>query len=115
TGNILEHWQKHARGRPTIAFGVDINHCQHMTEMFCAAGVRAVAVDHTYKGDLDLVWARIASYETEVVFNVGIASYGWDCPAVSAMIEARPTRSLGLWLQHCGRIMRTCDGKVDAI
>lgn len=115
TGDILTHWLKNGRGNPTIGFGVDIAHCQHMAEMFCGAGIRAVAVDHRYKGDLDLVWNKLANYETEVVFNVGIAGYGWDCPPVSRMIEARPTQSLGLWLQHCGRIMRPSHGKTEAI
>lgn len=105
-GDALKHWLPF-RGRPTIGFGVDIAHCKHMAEIFCAAGVRAIAVDHTYTGDFDLVWRKLANYETEIVFNVGIAGYGWDCPPVSVMIEARPTQSLALWLQHCGRIMRT--------
>lgn len=115
TGDILTHWLKNGRGNPTIAFGVDIAHCKHMAEMFSAAGIRVMAVDHTYKGDFDLVWRQLANYELEVVFNVGIAGYGWDCPPVSRMIEGRPTESPGLWLQHCGRIMRTALGKTEAI
>ena len=101
TGDILKHWIANGRGRPTIGFGVDIKHCKDMAAAFCAASVRAIAIDHTYKGDFDLVWRKLANYETEVVFNVGIAGYGWDCPPCSMMIEARPTMSLGLWLQHC--------------
>lgn len=115
TGDILKHWMANGRGRPTIGFGVDIKHCEDMSAAFVAAGVRAIAIDHTYKGDFDLVWRKLANYETEVVFNVGIAGYGWDCPPVSHMIEARPTMSLGLWLQHCGRVMRVFKGKADAI
>lgn len=114
TGDILKHWLPY-RGRPTIGFGVDINHCKHMAETFQAAGVRAVAVDHKYKGDLDLVWKQLASYEIEVVFNVGIAGYGFDCPPVSCMIEGRPTKSLALWLQHCGRVMRIHETKQDCV
>ncbi len=115
TGDVLKHWLRNGRGRPTIGFGVDIKHCESLAEVFTAAGVRAIAIDHTYKGDFDLVWRKLANYETEVVFNVGIAGYGWDCPPVSHMIEARPTMSLGLWLQHCGRVMRVAPGKTDAI
>lgn len=115
TGDILGHWLKNGRGRPTIGFGVDIAHCQHMAEMFCAAGIRAVTVDHTYKGDFDLVWRKLSNYETEVVFNVGITGIGWDCPPVSCMIEARPTMSPGLFIQHCGRVLRISPGKTDAI
>ncbi len=115
TGDILKHWKLNSQGRPTVGFGVDINHCKHMAETFCSAGVRAIAVDHTYKGDFDLIWRQLANYETEVVFNVGICAYGWDVPQVSAMIDCRPTQSLGLCIQHWGRIMRICKGKIDAI
>ncbi len=115
TGDILKHWEKNGRGRPTIGFGVDIKHCRHMAEVFCGAGIRAISVDHKYKGDLDLVWSKLANYETEVVFNVGIAGYGWNCPPVSHLIDIRPTKSVGLCIQHWGRIMRACEGKVDAI
>ncbi len=116
TGDILRHWQKNLQGRSTIAFGVSLEHCRHMTEMFLGANVRAEYVDHTSK-NLDDVWRRLANYETEVVFNCGIAGYGWNVPEVSGMIEGRPTASLALWLQHCGRVMRThaASGKIDAI
>ena len=114
TGDILKHWKGNLQGRPTIAFGVSLQHCRHMTELFLGAGVRAEYVDHTSTG-LDAVWGRLSNYETEVVFNVGLAGYGWDCPPVSGMIEARPTASLALWLQHCGRPMRRHPGKLDCI
>lgn len=126
TGNILEHWLRHGRGRPTIGFGVTVEHSKAMTAQFCEAGIRAEHVDAltpdrdngrggNWRDGEDGIWVRLARYEIEVVFNVGIAGYGWDCPPVSCMIEARPTKSLALWLQHCGRVLRSYPLKRDAI
>jgi len=115
TGDILKHWLTNLRGRPTLGFGVDINHCKHMAEMFCGAGIRAGHIDHTFQGDMDAFWRKLANYETEVVFNVGMAGYGFDCPPVSGMIDGAPSQSLGRCIQRWGRIMRPCEGKIDAI
>ena len=116
TGDILKHWRKNIQGRPTIAFGINLEHCRHMHELFIGANVRSEYVDHT-STNLDDTWRRLANYETEVVFNCGLAGYGWNVQQVSGMIEGRPTASLALWLQHCGRVLRTHpeSGKVDAI
>jgi superfamily II DNA or RNA helicase len=116
TGDIVAHWLKFGRGRPTVGFAVTVEHSKHMAEQFVAAGIRAVHVDaDTPDEERDRIWAGLTTGEVEVAFNVGIAGYGWDEPCVSCMIEARPTQSLALWLQHCGRVLRTHASKTDAI
>jgi DNA repair protein RadD len=40
---------------------------------------------------------------------------GWDRPEASCLILARPTKSLGLYRQMIGRVLRTADGKTDAL
>src|SRR6516225_7796287 len=40
---------------------------------------------------------------------------GWDRPEASCLILARPTRSLGLYRQMVGRILRPAPGKADAL
>lgn len=42
----------------------------------------------------------------QVVSSVGVISYGWDLPVVSCAVLARPTQSLGLYLQQIGRVLR---------
>lgn len=44
-----------------------------------------------------------------------ILSEGFDCPGIEVGISLRPTQSLGLWLQQCGRILRPSPGKTHAI
>jgi DNA repair protein RadD len=116
-GDILKHYQQNLRGKPAIGFGVSIKHCQHMTEIFTGAGIRAVSVDHKYKGDLDLVWSNLANYDTEIVFNVNLCGYGFNVPEIEGMVSACPYAGLGRWLQCCGRVMRTCKrtGKIQCV
>ena len=40
---------------------------------------------------------------------------GWDCPEVSCVVLARPTRSLGLYRQMIGRVLRRAPNKIDAL
>jgi superfamily II DNA or RNA helicase len=116
TGDIVQHWLKLARGRPTVVFAVDIRHSQHLAEQFQAAGVRAVHADANTPDEVrDRLWEDLAAYRTEVVCSVGIVSYGWDCPPVSCGVLARPTQSMALYLQQCGRILRVAPGKSDAL
>src|SRR5262249_13255221 len=51
----------------------------------------------------------------EVVCNCAVLTEGWDCPQASCLVLARPTRSLGLYRQMVGRVLRPCDGKADAL
>lgn len=39
---------------------------------------------------------------------------GWDCPAVEVCVLARPTKSVGLYLQMVGRALRPSPGKAVA-
>jgi hypothetical protein len=48
---------------------------------------------------------------TRVVCNVGVLTEGWDEPLVGCVILARPTKSLGLYLQMAGRGLRPAEGK----
>lgn len=116
TGDIVEHWQKLGRGRPTVCFAVNVKHSNHIVEQFLTAGVRAVHVDANTPDDVrDSTWEALKDGDIEVVSSVGIISYGWNCPPVSCAILARPTKSLGLHLQQCGRVLRPYPGKDYAL
>jgi superfamily II DNA or RNA helicase len=66
-------------------------------------------------GERDRIWAGLKDGSIDVVCSVMIVSYGWDCPPVSCAILARPTKSLTLYFQMVGRVLRPWDGKHDAI
>ena len=115
-GNIPRHWKQLAEGRTTVCFAVNIRHSQHIRDSFLAEGVRAEHVDGTTPGnERDAILKRLATGETQVVCNVGILTEGWDLPRASCCILARPTKSQGLYLQMVGRVLRTHQGKQDAL
>jgi len=111
-GDAVAHWFRHAAGYRTIAFAVDIAHSKSIVEAFRAAGVIAEHVDgSTPRDERKAILARLRSGETTLVSNVGIATEGFDLPALECVILLRPTESLVLQIQMFGRAMRPCEGK----
>ncbi len=110
-GNLLSEWQKRADGRRTVAFAVSVAHSIAIVEMFREAGVRAEHLDgETEEGERRAILARLASGETQMVSNVGVLCEGWDLPACKCLLLARPTKSLALFMQQAGRILRPFEG-----
>lgn len=105
-GDIVAQWSKHPRQR-TVAFAVSVAHSRAIVDMFRGVGVRAEHLDGTtHEDERRAILARLASNETELVSNVGVLCEGWDLPACKTLILARPTKSLGLYMQMAGRILR---------
>ena len=105
-GNLLDEWKKHPTQR-TVAFAVSVKHSLAIVETFRAAGVTAEHLDGTTpEAERTAILARLASGETTLVSNVGVLCEGWDLPSCKTLILARPTKSLGLYMQMGGRIFR---------
>lgn len=105
-GNLVAEWQKHPMQR-TVAFAVTVRHSLAIVESFRAAGVAAEHLDGTTpEVERAAILARLASGETMLVSNVGVLCEGWDLPSCKTLILARPTKSLGLYMQMGGRIFR---------
>jgi ATP-dependent helicase IRC3 len=112
----VEGWLDRARGRPTIAFCVDIKHAEDMAQMFRDFGVRADVVHGNLPKDERA--ARIAALGTgmlDVVTNCNVLTEGTDIPQVSCLVMAKPTKSRTLYTQMIGRGLRRLDGKADCI
>ena len=115
-GDIVSHWKSLAYNRTTAVFAVNIQHSRHIVAQFSAANVRAEHVDGTTPmHERNAILSRFASGETTVVSNVGIFTEGYDNPRISAVVLARPTMSLALYLQMAGRGLRIDDRKRDCI
>lgn len=111
---LVETWKRWATGRATIAFAVNVAHSKHVAEQFTAAGITCEHVDgETPATERAAILARLASGVTSVVTNCGVLTEGFDCPLVSCVILARPTKSRGLWRQMIGRGLRSHPGKQD--
>lgn len=114
-GDLYEQWSKHPRQR-TVAFAVSVAHSKAIVAMFASRGVRAEHLDGTTpEDDRKAILARLESGTTELVSNVGVLCEGWDMPACKTLIVARPTKSLALWMQMAGRILRPWNDVVPLI
>jgi RNA polymerase subunit RPABC4/transcription elongation factor Spt4 len=116
TGDIVEHWLRLAKGRRTVCFASGVKHSKELTEAFLAAGVPAVHVDGSMlTAERDAALGKLATGEALIACNCDVITEGYDLPILSCAILARPTESSGKYRQMVGRIMRSLDGKTDAI
>ena len=116
-GGVVDHWQKYASDRRTLVFACNVAHSRALAEQFQAAGVRAAHIDG-YEKDRMVRAETIRAYragEIQVLCNVAILTKGFDAPETDALVLARPTKSLSLHLQICGRGLRTANGKDDCL
>lgn len=115
-GDIVQHWQRLAAGKQTVAFCTSIPHSKHVTEAFRAAGVLAEHIDYHADDDTRAdILGRFSRGEFAVLSNVGLLAEGWDCPSTACMILARPTKSLTRFVQMVGRVLRPAEGKTRAL
>ncbi len=127
-GNLLDHWMKMAGRHPvcaadtckpipgafvegekrrTFIFAVNIKHSQMICDRFAAAGVRIAHLDgKTPEDERRAILRDLRSGQLECVSNVNVLLEGVDAPEVKCVVHARPTWSLVLYLQSCGRIFR---------
>lgn len=114
-GDLFAQWSKHPRQR-TVVFAVGVAHSLAIVDRFRAEGVRAEHLDGTTnEAERSAILARLESGETELVSNVGVLCEGWDLPSCKRLILARPTKSLGLYMQMGGRIFRPWNGETPIV
>ena len=115
-GDIIETYEKHGEGRQALCFAVDIAHSQALADEFNANGIAAGHVDgYMTDEDSDAVMAAFKAGDIAILCSVYKLGVGFDYPAVSCAILARPTLSEMLHLQQLGRVLRPWEGKVDAL
>lgn len=73
----------------------------------------AVVSGDMNKRDRERVLDDFKTKRINVVANVGVLTTGFDFPELATVVLARPTRSLALYYQMCGRAIRPYEGKVS--
>ncbi len=116
TGDALAHYRKHTPDKPALVFCTSVAHAHHVAERFRTENISAVALD----GKTDPQIRRMAIRDFRegritVLTNCDLFGEGLDLVGCHVGIMLRPTASLGLWLQQCGRILRPCPGKRHAV
>lgn len=115
-GDALNEYRKHCDGKRALVFMWSIQSSMELTERFNMAGIPARHVDgeteHTVR---DRTMAAFRRGDVKVISNVDLFGEGLDVPALEAGFLMRPTQSLAMYLQQCGRILRPNEGKGAAL
>lgn len=115
TGDAVEHYQRLTPGKRAAVFCVSLEHAAHVAMGARAAGISTVQLD----GQMDRQLRRevvkdFSNGRIQWLVTVDLISEGFDCPGIDVGISLRPTQSLALWLQQCGRVLRVAPGKEHA-
>lgn len=111
---IIDEWQRHAGDRRTLIFHPSVKASQKFTAMLQARGIAAGHVSGASK-DRKEVLKDFEAGRFQVLNNAQLLTKGYDCPAISCVINLRPTKSRTQYLQMVGRGTRTCEGKTDLL
>ncbi|WP_436955264.1 DEAD/DEAH box helicase [Streptomyces sp. SudanB182_2057] len=98
--------QQHRR---ILVFAASVDHCRLIAAVLSAAGIDAEFVTgESSPRHRSQIIARFkgSGRRPMVLCNFGVLTTGFDAPAASAAVIARPTKSLVLYSQMVGRVIR---------
>lgn len=115
-GDAIAEYKQKADGKRALVFCASVEASQELVSRFNAAGIPARHVDgKTSTIERKEAVAALAAGEIKILSNVEVFTEGFDLPAIDAVILLRPTKSLALYLQMIGRVLRTAEGKQEAL
>ena len=110
-GDAVAHYRTHLGDRPAIAFCLGVQHCREVAAMFAQAGVPSAHVDGDMPPEVRAArLADLAGGRIRLLAAADVISEGLDIPGVAGAILLRPTMSLVLQMQQCGRALRPKPG-----
>ena len=116
---IIDDWidKAFSKGRTsTVFFCVTVAHAYKMCMYLKKSGIKAAAITaETPAKERVQILEDFESGEINALCNVAVLTEGWDAPRTDCIAILRPTKSLGLYVQICGRGMRTWGDKQDCL
>ena len=111
-GDVVNHYTERCAGKRCLVFATDVKTADEIASKFMSLDIPAVALSgKTDSRERDAAIESFANSEQFVLVNVDLFDEGFDVPAAEAVILARPTESLGKFLQMVGRVLRVVYSK----
>ena len=116
---IIDDWieKAYSQGRlSSVFFCVTVAHANKMCMFLRHAGIEAAVI--TAETPSEIREKILEDFEDGVInalCNVAVLTEGWDAPRTDCIALLRPTKSLGLYVQICGRGMRTWGDKENCM
>lgn len=113
---LYDSFHKYAKDRKGIVYAINKQHARNIAELYSSKGYVSVNIDcDTPKDERERLLREFKEGRIQVLVNVELFTEGFDCPDVSFVQLARPTRSLAMYLQQVGRGLRYVEGKEKTI
>ena len=113
---IVASYLEYAKGKKGIVYTINKAHNNQLCYEFRRSGIVAYGIDSdTSSEEREKLVQAFRQGLITILCNVNIFTEGFDCPDVEFIQLARPTRSLGLYLQQVGRGLRISENKEKVI
>ncbi|WP_367324816.1 DEAD/DEAH box helicase [Streptomyces sp. HUAS ZL42] len=113
---VADAYIEHAADRPGVVFTPTVATAHTMAEALTAAGIpTGVVSGEMPRAERVDTLTKFSSGELQVLSNCSVLTEGFDAPWTSCAVIARPTRSVVLYTQMVGRVLRPWKGKTDAL
>lgn len=92
-----------------LVFAISVEHSDVLSTVFRQRGHTCASITSKSGGIQREIWLQRFLEESDVpciLFNYGVLTTGFDAPLTSAALIARPTKSLVLYSQMVGRVIR---------
>jgi len=116
---VVSDWIDNAytKGRTaTVFFCVSVLHAEKMTQYLKQYNISAAVITgETPSKERSQTLADFEASKIHALCNVGVLTEGWDAPRTDCIALLRPTQSIGLYVQMCGRGMRIHEDKDNCL
>lgn len=115
-GDVVENYIRYAAGRKAIVFATDVETANEIAKKFNDNDIRAVSLNgKSLPAYREQSLEQFESGEITVLVNVDLFDEGFNVPDAEVCVMARPTTSLGKFLQQTGRVLRPQPNKTALI
>lgn len=115
-GVVAAAYRLHAGDRQGLVFTPTVHSAQLVRDALRGEGITSEVLSGTTpKHERARIVQRYGAGELQTVVNCAVLTEGFDAPATSCVLIARPTMSKILFRQMVGRALRPAPGKVDAL
>ena len=108
----VDWWFRVANYARTLVYAINTEHAHSLYEVALEHGIRtALVLGKTPEAERDLAIQMFRDGELDWLITIEVVAEGFDVPAVACVLMLRVTKSLALYLQMAGRVMRPYDNK----
>jgi superfamily II DNA or RNA helicase len=116
--STVSEYRRLGQGRQFVCFAAGVEHAKSLCTEFNERGVpTAIITAETPEQERREIFRKVAELGLRGIININTCGIGFNLPAISCIIHARPTKSRTLYIQMTGRGQRLCIwlDKVDCL